>query len=148
MRMAKLFLVNTLLALLLVPSLARGSEVGERFEKVVKEHDLAVESFKSAERKSHFKSRGEAEQIRAELGVADTLLKDAHYDLRHQRPYHADARVGASNGLIKEAYEHSTGIDQSAPDSSETDTAGQTSDKESPALHSKGPKVITAPSSD
>ena len=74
-------------------------------EKVVKERDLAVETFKAAEHKGHFKSPDGAERVRAKLELANKLLKEAQHDLYEHRPHHADARVVAAHTLIKDAYE-------------------------------------------
>ena len=105
MRVAKLLLVSTLLALLFVPLPATASEVGKRFEKVVKERDLAVETFKAAEYKGHFQSKEDAERVRAKLELANKLLKEAQHELSEHRPHHADARVVAAHTLIKDAFD-------------------------------------------
>ena len=104
MRIAKLFLVGTLLALLIAPSLAMASDVGARFDKVVKEYDRAVRTFKSAEYKRSFESTNAADRVRVKLELANRLLKEAQHDLSEFRSHHANARVLAADSLIKDAY--------------------------------------------
>ena len=107
MPIAKLFLVSTFLALLVDPSLAMASDVGARFDQAVKEYDLAVRTFKTAEYQRRFDTTNAADRVRVKLELADKLLKEAQHDLSEFRPHHANARVLAADSLIKDAYSRS-----------------------------------------
>ena len=110
MPIAKLFLVGTFLALLIAPSSAMAQDPREefdardRFEKVLKQRDLAAQTFNAAVARNHFESSGDIDQVHAMLELANTLLREARWDLRQRRANKADAKSLAAHTLIKEAY--------------------------------------------
>ena len=148
MRIAKLLLASTLLMILFAPSLAMATEVWDNIRNAEQELESAVESFKLAKQKGHFKSRGEADKVRAKLELATTLLKRAKIKAHRSRPFQANQKVETVQGLIEETNELSTVVDQSGLGSSGTDAADETSYNVFPGPVSDGPTLILAPSSD
>ena len=110
MPIAKMFLVGTFLALLIVPSSAIAQDskgefnARDRFEKVLKQRDLAAATFNAAVARNHFESSGDVDRVLAMLELANTLLREARWDLRQRRSNKADAKSAAAHTLIKEAY--------------------------------------------
>lgn len=148
MRIAKLFLASTLLMILFAPSLAMATEVWDNIRKAEQELESAVESFKLAKQNGHFKSRGEADKVRAKLELATTLLKRAKIKAHRSRPFQANQNVETVQGLIEETNELSTVVEQSGLGSSGIDAADETSVNVFPGPVSEGPTLILAPSSD
>ncbi len=148
MRIAKLLLASTLLVILFAPSLAMATEVWDNIRKAEQELESAVESFELAKQRGHFKTRGEADKVRAKLELATSQLKEAKIQAHRSRPFHANKKVDSIQGLIEETNELSTVVDQSGLGSSGTDAADETSDIVFPGPVSDGPTLIQAPSSD
>jgi len=105
MRLANLFLAVILGALLFTPLEVTASEVGARFEKVVKERDSVVKVFDDAVQGGYFKPQGDADKVRAQLDLINTLLKEAQHDIHKHRRHHANAKLDAAESLIERVKE-------------------------------------------